>query len=73
MISVHVPPAVPPPPDLGLASLAGVCLPSFWLGLLLIFVFLIFLFIFILVVGYYYAWQKGALDWGKPSTRRGEV
>jgi NADH-quinone oxidoreductase subunit A len=20
-------------------------------------------FIFILVVGYYYAWQKGALDW----------
>ena len=22
-----------------------------------------FVFIFILVVGYYYAWQKGALDW----------
>jgi NADH:ubiquinone oxidoreductase subunit 3 (subunit A) len=22
-----------------------------------------FVFIFILVVGYYYAWQKGALEW----------
>ena len=27
----------------------------------------------IMLVGFFYAWKKGALDWGKPSARRGEV
>jgi hypothetical protein len=25
------------------------------------------------LVGFFYVWKKGALDWGKPSARRGEV
>jgi NADH-quinone oxidoreductase subunit A len=27
----------------------------------------------IMLVGFFYVWKKGALDWGKPSARRGEV
>jgi NADH-quinone oxidoreductase subunit A len=27
----------------------------------------------IVLVGYFYVWKKGALDWGEPSARRGEV
>jgi NADH-quinone oxidoreductase subunit A len=27
----------------------------------------------IVLVGFFYVWKKGALDWGKPSARRGEV
>ena len=27
----------------------------------------------IMLVGFFYVWKKGALDWGNPSARRGEV
>ena len=27
----------------------------------------------IMLAGFFYVWKKGALDWGKPSARRGEV
>jgi NADH-quinone oxidoreductase subunit A len=27
----------------------------------------------IVLVGLFYIWKKGALDWGKPSARRGEI
>ena len=27
----------------------------------------------IVLVGFFYVWQKGVLDWNKPSARRGEV
>jgi NADH-quinone oxidoreductase subunit A len=27
----------------------------------------------IVLVGYFYIWKKGALDWGEPAARRGEV
>jgi NADH-quinone oxidoreductase subunit A len=27
----------------------------------------------IMLVGFFYVWKKGALDWGKPSAPRGEV
>src|SRR5271167_1530730 len=27
----------------------------------------------IMLVGFFYVWKKGALDWGKPSAKRGEV
>jgi NADH-quinone oxidoreductase subunit A len=27
----------------------------------------------IVLVGLFYIWKKGALDWGKPSVRRGEI
>src|SRR5271165_4184310 len=27
----------------------------------------------IVLVGFFYIWKKGVLDWGTPSTRRGEV
>lgn len=30
-------------------------------------------YITIVLVGFFYAWKKGALDWGKVSTGRGEV
>jgi NADH-quinone oxidoreductase subunit A len=30
-------------------------------------------YIVIVLVGFFYIWKKGAIDWGKPSTGRGEV
>ncbi len=30
-------------------------------------------YIIIVLVGFFYIWKKGALDWGEPSVRRGEV
>jgi NADH-quinone oxidoreductase subunit A len=30
-------------------------------------------YIAIVLVGFFYIWKKGALDWGEPATRRGEV
>ena len=27
----------------------------------------------IMLVGFFYVWKKGALDWGQPSARRGDV
>src|SRR6266436_1399666 len=27
----------------------------------------------IVLVGYFYIWKKGALDWGAPTARRGEI
>ena len=27
----------------------------------------------IMLVGFFYVWKKGALDWGKPAAKRGEV
>ncbi len=27
----------------------------------------------IVLVGFFYIWKKGALDWGEPATKRGEV
>jgi len=30
-------------------------------------------YIVIVLVGFFYIWKKGALDWGEPSVRRGEV
>jgi NADH-quinone oxidoreductase subunit A len=30
-------------------------------------------YIAIFLVGFFYAWKKGALDWGTPSAQRGEV
>jgi len=32
-----------------------------------------FVYIAIFLVGYFYIWKKGALDWGAPSAKRGEV
>src|SRR5271170_7875844 len=31
------------------------------------------IYIGIVLVGFFYIWKKGVLDWGTPSTRRGEV
>ena len=31
------------------------------------------LYIGLVLVGFFYIWKKGALDWSKPSPRRGEV
>jgi NADH-quinone oxidoreductase subunit A len=31
------------------------------------------LYILILLVGLFYVWKKGVLDWNQPTTRRGEV
>ncbi len=30
-------------------------------------------YILIFLVGFFYIWKKGALDWGTPSARRGEL
>ena len=30
-------------------------------------------YILIVLVGFFYIWKKGALDWGEPPVRRGEV
>ena len=30
-------------------------------------------YILIFLVGFFYVWKKGVLDWGNPSSRRGEV
>jgi NADH-quinone oxidoreductase subunit A len=27
----------------------------------------------IMLVGFFYVWKKGALDWGQPSARRGRI
>ena len=32
-----------------------------------------FVYILIFLVGLFYIWKKGALDWGNPSAKRGEV
>src|SRR6202790_2029470 len=32
-----------------------------------------FVYIGIVLVGFFYVWKKGVLDWGTPSARRGEV
>jgi NADH-quinone oxidoreductase subunit A len=32
-----------------------------------------FVYIAIFLVGFFYIWKKGALDWGNPSAKRGEV
>ncbi|HXY52150.1 MAG TPA: NADH-quinone oxidoreductase subunit A [Terriglobales bacterium] len=31
------------------------------------------IYILIVLVGFFYIWKKGALDWAKPSTTRGQV
>ena len=33
----------------------------------------VLVYIGIVLVGYFYIWKKGALDWGEPAARRGEV
>jgi NADH-quinone oxidoreductase subunit A len=30
-------------------------------------------YIAIILVGFFYAWKKGVLDWGRPSATRGQV
>jgi|SRR5450755_301470 len=32
-----------------------------------------FVYILIFLVGFFYIWKKGVLDWGNPSAKRGEV
>jgi NADH-quinone oxidoreductase subunit A len=32
-----------------------------------------FVYIGILLVGFFYVWKKGVLDWGRPSVTRGQV
>jgi NADH-quinone oxidoreductase subunit A len=32
-----------------------------------------FIYILIFLVGFFYIWKKGVLDWGNPSAKRGEV